>query len=139
MEGGILPLPSSTPHRKLKFGMQAYFAKHSWCLEGVWKVSGGCLDGVWMVSGWCPNGGWKVSGPKFFWKNIFWTQNFLGPQIFWGGKKNFAPPPKKNFDQNFFDQNFIICHSLFVTRYLSLVICYLLFVTRYLLLYIFYS
>ena len=44
------------PHRKLKFGMQAYFAKHSWCLEGVWKVSGGCLDGVWMVSGWCLDG-----------------------------------------------------------------------------------
>ena len=23
--GAILPLPTSTPHRKLKFGMQAYF------------------------------------------------------------------------------------------------------------------
>ena len=29
-----------------------------WCLEGVWRVSGGCLG----VSGGCLEGVWRMSG-----------------------------------------------------------------------------
>ena len=66
-----------------------------------------------MVSGWCPDGVRMVSGrcldPNFFWKNIFWTQIFFGPKIFWVGKNIFCPPPPKKkiflFDPTFFDND----------------------------------
>ena len=33
-----------------------------YCLEGVWRVSGGCLENVWRVSGKCLEGVGRVSG-----------------------------------------------------------------------------
>ena len=61
MGGGILTLPSSAPHRKLKFGMQAYFNHTKRNMSHYFPRWLG-VGGVGLVFGWVglSGGGWMA-------------------------------------------------------------------------------